>query len=181
MKTYITSDLHFGHSNIKKFCPVTRARFSDSTDEMNEAMIKEWNEIVEPDDTVYILGDVAFMAASKAAVLLKRMNGRKILIEGNHDHKALKDINFQKCFAEVHKYLEIVYNGTKVCMFHYPIAEWNQMHRGSVHFHGHLHGKPNGLEGYRALDVGMDATGWIVIEMEDAIRRAMRGEPKSHH
>ena len=181
MKIYITSDLHFGHSNIKKFCPVTRARFSDNTDEMNEAMIKEWNEIVEPEDTVYILGDVAFMPASKAAVLLKRMNGRKILIEGNHDHKALKDLNFQKAFAEVHKYLEIVHNGTKVCMFHYPIAEWNQMHRGSVHFHGHLHGNPNGLDGYRALDVGMDATGWIVLEMDDAVRRALKGEIKGHH
>ena len=181
MKTYITSDLHLGHSNIKKFCPVTRARFSDNTDEMNEAMIKEWNEIVEPEDTVYILGDVAFMAASKAAVLLKRKNGRKILIEGNHDHKALKDVSFQKCFAEVHKYLEIVYNGTKICMFHYPIGEWNQMHRGSVHFHGHLHGNPNGLDGYRALDVGMDSTGWIVLEMEDAIARAMRGKIKGHN
>ena len=181
MKTYITSDLHFGHTNIMKFCPVTRARFNNDVEYMNEAMIKEWNEIVEPEDTVYILGDVAFMPATKAAVLLKRMNGRKILIEGNHDNKALKDINFQKAFAEVHKYLEIVHNGTKVCMFHYPIAEWNQMHRGSVHFHGHLHGNPNGLDGYRALDVGMDATGWIVLEMDDAVRRAMRGEPKSHH
>ena len=181
MKTYITSDLHFGHANIKKFCPVSRERFSENPDEMNEAMIKEWNDIVEPEDTVYILGDVAFMPAMKAALLLKRMNGRKILIEGNHDRKALKDINFQKCFAEIHKYLDIVYNGTKCVMFHYPIAEWDQMHRGSVHFDGHLHGNPNSLDGYRALDVGMDATGCIVIELEDAIRRAMRGEPKSHH
>lgn len=180
-KVYVTADLHFGHSNIKKFCPVTRARFSEDTDQMNEQMIKEWNEIVEPDDTVYILGDVAFMAAYKAAMLLKRMNGNKILIEGNHDHKALKDANFHKCFTEVHKYLEIVHNGTKVCMFHYPIAEWNQMHRGSVHLHGHLHGNPNGLDGYRALDVGMDATGWIVLEMDDAVRRALQGEPKTHH
>ena len=181
MKTYVTSDLHFGHSNIKKFCPVTRARFSDNTDEMNEAMIKEWNEIVEPEDTVYILGDVAFMPATKAAVLLKRMNGRKILIEGNHDHKALKDINFQKAFAEVHKYLEIVHNGTKVIMSHYPFLEWNQMHRGSVHFFGHVHGNPTGQEHFRCLDVGMDATGWIVLEMEDAIARAMRGQIKGHH
>lgn len=181
MKTYITSDLHFGHSNIMKFCPVTRARFNNDVEYMNEAMIKEWNEIVEAEDTIYILGDVAFMPATKAALILKRLNGRKILIEGNHDRKALKDLNFQKAFAEVHKYLDIVYNGTKCVMFHYPIAEWDQMHRGSVHFHGHLHGNPNGLDGYRALDVGMDATGWIVLEMEDAIRRAMKGEPKSHH
>lgn len=181
MKTYITSDLHFGHANIKKFCPVTRARFDVDPNIMNDAMIKEWNEIVEPEDTVYILGDVAFMPASQAVRVLRRLNGRKILVEGNHDRKALKDPEFCKEFAEVHKYLDIVYNGTKCVMFHYPIAEWDQMHRGSVHFHGHLHGNPNGLDGYRALDVGMDATGWIVLEMEDAIRRAMKGEPKAHH
>ena len=47
MKTYITSDLHFGHTNIMKFCPVTRARFKNDVDYMNEQMVKEWNEIVE--------------------------------------------------------------------------------------------------------------------------------------
>jgi calcineurin-like phosphoesterase family protein len=148
---------------------------------MNEAMIKEWNEIVEPEDTVYILGDVAFMPASKAVNILRRLNGRKILIEGNHDRKALKDPMFARCFDEVHKYLEIVHNGTKVCMFHYPIAEFNQQHRGAVHFHGHLHGNPSGIEEYRVLDVGMDSTGWIVLEMDDAVRRALKGEIKGHH
>ena len=181
MKTYITSDLHFGHTNIMKFCPVTRARFKNDVDYMNEAMIKEWNEIVEPDDLVYILGDVAFMPAQKAVQVLKRLNGVKILIEGNHDRKTLKDPSFYNCFKEVHKYLDINYNGTKVVMFHYPIAEWDQMHRGAVHFHGHLHGGESGLEDFRALDVGMDSTGWIVLEMEDAIARAMRGEIKGHH
>jgi len=181
MKTYVTSDLHFGHANIKKFCPVTRSRFDDNPDIMNEQLIKEWNEIVEAEDTVYILGDVAFMPAFKATQILRRLNGRKILIEGNHDRKALKDPMFCKEFVEIHKYLDLVYNGTKCVLFHYPIAEWDQMHRGAVHFHGHLHGNPNGLDGYRALDVGMDSTGWIVLEMEDAIRRAMQGEPKSHH
>lgn len=181
MKTYVASDLHFGHKNIMSFCPVTRARFNNDVEYMNEAMIKEWNEIVNPEDTVYILGDVAFMPASKAALVVKRLNGTKILIEGNHDKKALKDPMFNKCFAEIHKYLEVNYDGTKVCMFHYPVAEWNQMHRGSVHFHGHLHGNTSGLEGFRAIDVGMDSTGWIVLEMEDAIRRAMLGEIKGHH
>jgi len=181
MKTYVTSDLHFGHTNIMKFCPVTRARFKNDVDYMTEAMIIEWNEIVEPGDLVYILGDVAFCNAQKATQIMRRLNGTKILIEGNHDKKALHDPSFRGCFSEVHKYLDINYNGTKVVMLHYPIAEWDQMHRGSVHFHGHLHGNPSSLEKYRALDVGIDATGWIVLEMEDAIRRALRGEIKSHH
>ena len=181
MKTYITSDLHFGHTNIMKFCPVTRARYNNDVNYMNEQMVKEWNEIVNPEDTVYILGDVAFMPASKAASYVNRLNGTKILIEGNHDRKALNDPVFRSAFKEVHKYHHINYNGTFVTMFHYPIAEWDQMHRGSVHFHGHLHGNESGMEKYRCLDVGMDATGWIVLEMEDAIARAMKGEIKGHH
>ena len=181
MKTYITSDLHFGHKNIMKFCPVSRARFRDDVSYMNEAMVKEWNDIVNPEDTVYILGDVAFMSGSDAGRIMNRLNGRKILIEGNHDRKTLQDTTFRSAFAEVHKYLDITYNGTKCVMFHYPIAEWDQMHRGSVHFHGHLHGGVSGMENYRCRDMGMDATGMIVTLMEDAIASAMKGEIKGHH
>ena len=181
MKTYVTSDLHFGHTNIMKFCPVSRARFNNDVEYMNEQMIKEWNEIVNPGDIVYILGDVAFLPAAKAVSILKRLNGDLILIEGNHDRKLLKDPAFRNCFMEVHQYLHLTYDKTFVTMFHYPIAEWDQMHRGSVHFHGHLHGGESGMEKFRCIDVGMDATGWIVIEMEDAIRRAMKGEIKGHH
>jgi len=148
---------------------------------MNEKMVSEWNDIVNSEDTVYILGDVAFMSGSDAARIINRLNGTKILIEGNHDRKTLNDATFRRAFKEVHKYLWITYNGTQVIMFHYPIAEWDQMHKGSVHFHGHLHGNTSGMEKFRCIDVGMDATGMIVIEMEDAIRRAMKGQVKGHH
>lgn len=181
MKTYITSDLHFGHKNIMSFCPVSRARFRNDVDYMNEAMVKEWNDLIEPEDLVYILGDVAFLPAQKAAETVNRLNGTKILVEGNHDRKALNDPTFRRCFQEVHKYLDINYNGTKVVMFHYPICEWDQMHRGAVHFHGHLHGGVSGMERYRCRDMGMDATGMIAMLMEDAIKDALKGEIKGHH
>jgi len=180
MKTYITSDLHFGHANIQKFCPETRSRFAD-VEHMNEQMIKEWNEIVTPEDTVYILGDVAFLPAPKAIAIMQRLNGAKILVEGNHDRKLLNDPVFRACFKEVHKYLDIVYNGTRVCMFHFPIWEWDQMHRGAVHFYGHVHGKKTGMEKYRARDVAFDATGKVVVSMDEMVADALRGEIKSHH
>ena len=66
MKTWITSDLHFGHKNIMSFCPQTRARFNNDVAYMNNAMVEEWNDKVQPEDTVYILGDVAFMSGSDA-------------------------------------------------------------------------------------------------------------------
>ena len=181
MRTFVTSDIHFGHKNIMSFCPMSRARFNGDIDYMNEKMVEEWNAVVQPGDLVYILGDVAFLPSSKAVNYVKRLNGDKILIEGNHDKKLLKDPEFFKCFKEVHKYLDINYNGTKVVMFHYPIAEWDQMHRGSVHLYGHLHGNVSGMEDFRALDVGMDATGRIVVEIEYAIKRAMEGQIKGHH
>jgi len=180
MKTFITSDLHFGHKNIMKFCPKTRGHYAD-VDEMREDMIRIWNETVSPEDLTYILGDVAFLPAAEAVQIMKRLNGRKILIEGNHDRKLLNDPVFCRCFEEVHKYLWINYEGTQVVMFHFPILEWDQMHRGAVHFHGHLHGNPTGMDKYRMRDVGCDATGQVVWSMEDAIADAMKGEIKGHH
>ena len=181
MTTWITSDLHFGHTNIMKFCPQSRARFKNDVDYMNEEMVREWSATIAPKDTVYILGDVAFLPADKAVKIMRRLNGTKILIEGNHDRKLLNDPVFRSCFAEVHPYLCITYEKTRVVMFHYPIAEWDQMHRGAVHFHGHLHGGTSGMEKYRCRDMGMDATGMIAVTMERAIADAMTGEIKSHH
>ena len=178
MKTFITADLHFGHANMMKFNPDTR-QYRDA-DHMNAMLVQEWNTTVGVDDLVYHLGDFAFLQASKATAIARMLNGRKILIQGNHDHKLLNDKTFRDCFEEVHMYHEINVDGNKVCMFHYPIHEWNQCHRGAVMFHGHVHAKPTGLEKYRARDVGMDATGTVVVEMSDMVRRALSGEIKTH-
>lgn len=178
MTTYITSDLHFGHKNILVFNPETRP-YSD-VEHMNYMMKETWNARVQPEDTVYILGDVAFMAPRDAAELVAQLNGKKILIRGNHDGKLVAEKKFRDCFVDIQSYYEVVSNGVKVCMFHYPIAEWNQCHRGAVQLHGHLHGKPSGLEQYRVRDAGMDATGQVVIPLEELVAQAMTGEIKTH-
>jgi calcineurin-like phosphoesterase family protein len=180
VKTWITSDLHFGHANIKKFCPETRGRFRD-VEHMRETMIEEWNESVAQEDVVYILGDVAFLPAQDAVAIMRRLNGRKILIEGNHDRKLLNDPVFRSCFESVHSYLRLTHNGQLVILFHYPISEFDQMHRGAVHLHGHLHGNTSGLEHYRVRDMGYDATGQIVMLLDDAIADALKGTIKGHH
>jgi calcineurin-like phosphoesterase family protein len=181
MTTWITSDLHFGHANIMKFCPDARARFHNDLAYMNEQMVIEWNDTIAEDDTVYILGDVAFLPADKAVKILQRLNGRKILIEGNHDRKLLNDPSFRAEFKEVHQYLRYVHDGTTVIMLHYPILEWDQMHRGSVHFYGHVHGAKTGMEQYRCRDVAFDATGRVVSNLDMMIKDALKGEIKSHH
>ena len=163
-----------------KFCPVTRVGFRD-TDHMREQMIAEWNQSVAQEDVVYILGDVAFLPAVEAVAIMRRLHGRKILIEGNHDRKLLNDPVFRSCFESVHSYLRLTHNGQLVVMFHYPILEWDQMHRGSVHFYRHVHGKPTGLEPYRARDAAFDATGRVVSDLDLMIADALKGEIRSHH
>jgi calcineurin-like phosphoesterase family protein len=163
-----------------KYCPTSRGHFTDVT-HMNTEMVNMWNERVAPDDLVYILGDIAFGSAAEAIKLVRRMNGHWILIEGNHDYKNLRDPSFRGRFREVHKYLEIVHDKQRVVLFHYPIFEWNGCHRGSVHFYGHSHGKPSLLNDWRAIDVGYDSTGEIVVELSEMIRRALTKGLRGHH
>lgn len=178
MKTYITSDLHFGHKRIIEFNSATRPY--STIEEMDDKMIEQWNEVVTEDDTVYILGDFAFHKPYKAAMIARQLNGRKILIQGNHDEHCVTKAEFRDCFVAIHNYHEIKYNGTKVCMFHYPIAEWNQCHHGSVMLHGHLHDKKSGFEQYRMRNVCFDNTGKIVSLLDDIIEDALTGEIKKH-
>lgn len=181
MRHFITSDIHFGHKNIMNFCPQTRARFNNNVEYMNEKIVLEWNELVQPEDHTYILGDVAFCSHLTASRLLNSCNGAKTLIIGNHDTKLIKSPEFTDCFIEICHYKHITHNGTRIVMFHYPIAEWDQMHRGSVHFHGHVHGGKTGLEGSRALDVGMDATGQVAVLLDDILEKALSGAIRAHH
>lgn len=179
MKTFITSDLHFGHKNIMKFCPQTRGHYKD-VDEMREDMIRIWNDNVQDGDLVYILGDVAFLPAADAVKIMRRLNGRKILIEGNHDRKLLNDPVFRSCFEEVHKYLEITHNGSKIVMCHYPIFDHNGVGRGSIMLHGHRHGNPHNIPG-RIMDVGYDATGKIVCLLDDIVSNMQTVQHMYHH
>lgn len=78
---FLTSDLHVNHLNIIKYCDRPFA----SIEEMDEHMIARWNETVGVDDIVYVLGDYAMGDRKKGLSYLLRMNGTKILINGNHD------------------------------------------------------------------------------------------------
>jgi calcineurin-like phosphoesterase family protein len=130
---YYIGDPHFFHFNIMKYDnrPFASAR------EMNEAIIKNWKERVKDDDTVYIIGDVSWDEYFEHnAAIFDQLPGKKVLIRGNHD----KPMNsMRKYFTEVCDYKEIVDNGTKVILFHYPILFWNGQFRDSVHLYAHVH------------------------------------------
>lgn len=80
-RVFVCADLHFSHSNIIKY---ENRPFKDK-DDMNEQLIKNWNSVVSDEDTVYVLGDVAFCSKVQAQALISRLNGKKYLIMGNHD------------------------------------------------------------------------------------------------
>lgn len=122
--TFFTSDTHFNHANVIKYC----ARPFASVDEMNRVMIERWNAVVKPEDTVYHLGDFALGKASEWPVFLQQLNGiRKILIIGNHDRSPRQMI--EGGFHEVHEKLE--WNGW--LLQHHPIATNRKLLCGHIH------------------------------------------------
>lgn len=130
---FLTSDTHFGHKNICVFenydgSPV---RPWDSVEEMDEEMVKRWNETVGPKDKVYHLGDVVINRKSLA--IMERLNGDKVLIKGNHDIFRLTD--YTKYFRDIRGYH--VMNG--MILSHIPISK-DSLARFGCNIHGHTHG-----------------------------------------
>lgn len=131
-KFYI-SDWHYGHKNSLSFD--NRPFFS--VEEMNEELIKRWNDAVGVDDIVYILGDMFWCNLSEAIQVLDRLNGQKILVKGNHDR--CNDGDFKKRFAKICDYLEIEDEGRNVVLSHYPIVCFKNHYYGWYHLYGHVH------------------------------------------
>lgn len=175
MKKYYISDTHFGHANIIK---LNNRPFSD-VEEMDNIMIRNWNETVTDEDIVYILGDFCF---TKKGLMpdryINRLNGKKVFILGNHDQIIGKDKNYPG-IESVYNYLEIQDTTRKsryrVILFHYPIAEWNGYFRGSIHLYGHIHNNMKN-DAYKvmqsikgAYNVGADILGFRPRTLEEVI------------
>ena len=137
-KTYFIADLHFGHQNIINMC---NRPFVDIED-MKHQLINKWNNKVSDNDTVYILGDLSFkMSKEEIIKILKKLNGNKILIKGNHD-KYIGQRDFDECFKEIHNYLQIVgENKEQIILCHYPIIDFAGMYHGAHMVYGHIHNK----------------------------------------
>lgn len=149
---WFTSDLHFGHKNILMFCSHTRP--VSSVEEHDAAIIANWNKVVSPSDTVWILGDVALCNLSYANDCLGALNGELHLVQGNHD-KGVVNSACRKRFASIQDYKRLSVEGKSLVLFHFPIWEWEGMQYGAYHLFGHLHGNPHGVPG-RCVDIGLD-------------------------
>ena len=131
---FLVSDTHFGHAGVCKFThpddPEVKLRPWTDPDEMDEEMIRRWNDRVRPNDKVYHLGDVVINR--KALKTLSRVNGDKVLIRGNHD--IFRDDEYREYFRELRAYH--VMNG--LILSHIPVHEAS-LGRFGCNIHGHLH------------------------------------------
>jgi len=162
---YFSADTHFGHTNIIRYC---KRPFS-STEEMDEHMIASFNRKVKPNDRLFILGDFAW--GHLAPNYLRRLNCQNIwLITGNHDKRPSTRMGFAKVvpYHEEKFQLPGEKRAKLVCLFHYPILEWNGSHRGSYMLFGHVHGNKN--EEYKdkyGLDVGVDSHSFEPLSLKE--------------
>jgi calcineurin-like phosphoesterase family protein len=157
-KVFFTADTHFGHARIIELCN----RGFRTVDEMDETMIKRWNDEVPKNGIVYHLGDFS-MGKHPASRYLDQLNGKIHLIAGNHDEKALrcKDrfasiSDLCQIEIETHRAPGEKMKKQKIVMCHYPMRVWDQSHRGSWQLFGHVHGQLPQTPKIFNCDVGVD-------------------------
>lgn len=177
---FFTSDHHFGHANIIKYC---QRPFANSQ-EMDTEMVRRWNVRVSDLDTVYHLGDFTLRDYHQAARYFSQLNGTiKVLgnvwhhdkrwIQGRFGRAPLKSASDAPVdiiapitvleFRELGK----KHHPLALTLCHYPLAEWDRKHHGGWHLHGHSHGKHN-PHGF-IFDAGVDNNSFCPISLEDVI------------
>ena len=170
MAVYFTADTHFGHKNVlsnsnRPFC---------SVDLMNETIFRNWAEKLQPSDTIYHLGDVAFgnrEAVRGFAARIRELPGTKFLVPGNHDWRYPGEL-----FAAFDKVLPPIYELTvsnyRLVLCHYPMLDWNGRSRGTLQLFGHVHNTYYGNS--QQANVGVDAFGFAPVRLEVVLARIRR-------
>lgn len=155
-KIFFTSDTHFNHDRCIKYDNRPFATIED----MNETIIENWNNVVKKGDHIYHLGDVAFGRPFECRNILDRLNGKIYLVKGNHEKTSLDKLNIDR-FEWVKDYYQLKINNIFMVLCHYPFANWNRSHYGSVNLHGHNHGTYTDI--HNQLDVGTNCHNYTPI------------------
>ncbi len=166
-----TSDLHFGHTNVIKF---DHRPFVD-IDEMDQALIRLWNDRVQKDDMVYIVGDLCYKSEHTPDWYLKQLKGHKILILGNHDLPILNNPEALRYLEGIDKMMHVRDEDKEICLCHFPIAEWDGFFHGSWHIYGHIHNHRDESYEYmktkeRALNAGCMINDFAPASFNELVR-----------
>lgn len=151
MKYFVISDMHFNHEKIIQYC---NRPFKNVTD-MNETIIKNWNETVSNKDVVICLGDVGLGRAEQLEPIIRKLNGKKILILGNHDNFS-EDKYRELGFHTVSRF-PIIYNGFFI-MSHTPmeLSETTPY----FNFYGHVHNDSKYVDNATSKCVSVERIGY---------------------
>ncbi len=189
---WFTSDLHFGHKNIIKFCN----RPWETVEEMDEALITNWNSIVGEKDIVFDLGDFAFATNGRWKELVQRLNGKHYLILGNHDGIRWPGDKTMQLFERVEQQMIIYIDNRCIYLNHYPYlcygGSWKNPEHAVWQLHGHVHTCPNssGADDKRMIykfpyqyDVGVDNNNYTPVsfkQVKDIINSQVEHELKKN-
>lgn len=163
MATWFTADQHVGHANVIAF----DGRPWPTLDEMEAGLADRWNARVEPGDTVYVLGDLAYGNPGRVEGWLAGLNGTVKVVPGGHDRRWIKRMKKsgapyatrQGDPVEILPPLTLVTAQwgrfrARAVLCHYPLLAWDGSHHGVWHLHGHRHTKGRPYNP-RAVDVGV--------------------------
>lgn len=167
MAHFVISDTHFGHANIINFC---ERPFTDAN-HMDEELIKRWNMVVHPGDTVYHLGDVAM--TRPYIEKLARCNGRKVLVKGNHDIFKLTD--YTPYFYDIRSYIVRRVGGVRYILSHIPVHE-RELERFKANVHGHTHEVV--LDDKRYINVCVEQTDYRPVSLDRIDQMVLHGVRK---
>ena len=135
MKRFLIADTHFGHANIIQYA---KRPFRDVT-HMDEMLIRSWNQVVQGEDLVYVLGDFTLSRRKDIiSALLQRLNGRKVLIMGNHDTR--KPLDYLNCGFEVATRKPMMVE-PGIILMHEPLEDLELISPNYLYFFGHVHDK----------------------------------------
>lgn len=189
---FITSDCHFSHKNICRGVtgwrttdgkiPISSTRDFPTLDLMNDTIVNNINSKVGQDDTLIMLGDIAFGGFENITIFLDRLICKNIhLVLGNHDHHISNNRGgIQDMFLSVQNYLEANINGENFVMTHYPFESWNGLNKGVIHLHGHVHLPASRKWGNgKRLDVGVDGNNLFPYSLTEIVHMMDRREVKS--
>ena len=175
-KLFFTSDPHYGHENILKYCH----RPFSSIEEHDEELIRLWNETVPEDGIVFILGDIGFCSETYLKTILNRLNGKIYWIIGNHDWRRITP-GIMNRFECITQQMVITVDNKLVYLNHFPFLCYPDSDRHPVYqFFGHVHSGP--LSGSsdisrlvhlnkRQYDVGVDNNEYKPISFQDIIKK----------
>lgn len=184
---YFTADTHFGHRRMLDYRRNEGREFSAPW-EMDEKLIKNWNEVVSDKDEVWHLGDFSFANWNRTVEIFEQLRGHKHLVYGNHD-KANRN-KYKELFESVQDYKHLVVQGSRwggsnkieIMLLHYPMWRWNKQRYGTIHCHGHIHNKTPFTDfNIKRVDVGVDAWEYYPASIEKIVEITEYCSTPYHH